>query len=314
MNTTRMYAKKGVEAAKWMFLLLIVLTFIPVSGAGQAKKSLSQMLWERAKKCYSNFVDENGDGKPDGNVIDDSKNGYLQISGSWPECGCSCTSTVGAYVNSAGEYIFLQSDSYKCSWEKKISSNKNLNDLMPKDFGIHTFISQPVQGKINYPVFFLNFEIPRYGTDTKVTIELVPFGLRPDGNGLLCFEYREKEGAKNCTSLYRIADIARSMKDPATLDHIMKGNFNKISAKDKNAVMDAIGNDESRFKSQNDLQKALNELWNIYTLYQSLESTEVVLGWSKQDGRFSIKSKKGKPAKMSFKDFLINNRFWSPMC
>lgn len=306
--------QQSEKTVKWAFLLLIVIVFIPIGGDSQTKKSLSQMLWDRVSRCHSNFIDEDGDGKPDCKIIDDSKNGYLQISGSWPTCGCSCTSTVGAYIGSTGEYIFLQSDSFSCSFEKKISSSKNLKDILPKDFGIATFISQPIKEKVNYPIFFVNFEIPRYGTDTKVTIELVPFGLKPDGNDLICFEYRQKEKPKNYTYIYRIADIARSMKDTNTLDYIMKGSFDKISAKDKSTVADAIGNDESRFKSQKDLQNAVSELWKIYSIYQNLEATEVTLGWSKQDSRFFIKGKKGKPAKTSFKDFLINNTFLSLRC
>ncbi len=150
MKNVTFYNKKGIKVFIWFILISFIITLMPIPGDSQTKKTLSQMLWERVKKCYSKFVDEDGNGKPDCTIIDDSKNGYLQVSGSYPECGCECTSTVGAYVNKSGEYIFLQSEIFTCSWEKRIYSNKNLNELLPKDFDISTFISQPIKEKINY--------------------------------------------------------------------------------------------------------------------------------------------------------------------
>jgi hypothetical protein len=287
---------------------------IPIVGFGQKTSSLSEVLWSRVKACHSLFEDMDDDGIPDFDKIDDSKNGYLKISGSWPTCGCSCTSIVGAYKNQAGEYIILQSDQVPCGWERKVSSSKDLNEILPSNFGISSFISGQISEKITNPIFFIDFEIPQIGTDTKLTIELVPFGLKPDGNELLCFDFKEKEGYKNCKSIYGIKEIAEGIRDVKTLDYVLSGDFTKISPADKSVIGKAIGKDDSRFKSKESIQQHLRELKKVYNVYMLLESTELTLGWDKKYSRFFIKEKGKKPDKLTFKDFLIKNKYWNPRC
>ena len=87
-----------------VFLLFMIMSFAANS---YAQKTLSQQLWDQVQACYSNFEDMDEDGKPDFTAVDDSRNGYLQISGDWPTCGCGCTSTVAAFKNHSGKYTFL---------------------------------------------------------------------------------------------------------------------------------------------------------------------------------------------------------------
>jgi len=292
----------------------IILILIPIFGYGQTTSSLSKMLWSRVENCHSMFEDMNDDGKPDFEKIDDSKNGYLKISGGWPTCGCSCSSTVGAFKNQKGEYVLLQSDEVLCSWEKNNSSNKVLKDILPVNFGIKSFISQQIIDKVNKSIFYLDIEIPRVGTDTKVKIELIPFGLKAEGNEIICYEYRENEQNSNCKSLYRLKDIANDIKDNNTIELLLSGDFDKISQTDNNVINKAIGNDFSRFESKEEIQLYLIELKQIYDIYLMLESMELILGWNRQESRFFIKEKGDKPEKVTFKGFLSRNNYWSPMC
>jgi hypothetical protein len=304
--------RKGIKGMKYLLGFLLIL--YPVFGNSQTAKPLSEILWNRVNKCYSMFEDMDDDGIPDFYKIDDSKNGYLKIWGGWPTCGCSCTSIIGAYKNSSGEFDILQFDEVICSWEKKISSNKALIEILPDGFGINSFILKELQEYTDNPIFFVSIEIPHLSTDTKIKLELIPFGLRPEGKGLLCYEYKELEGFSNCKSLLNIEDIAKNCQDNKTLDYIMNGEFEKISQIDNAVVFKEIGNDYSSFKSKEELQYSLIELHQIYKSYQLLEATEIMLGWDRQTSRFFIKEKSGKPENLSFKEFLINNEYWSPMC
>jgi hypothetical protein len=47
----------------------------------------SALLWKFVDPCYSLLEDMDGDGKVDGDIVDDTKNGYLSVSGSYPTCG-----------------------------------------------------------------------------------------------------------------------------------------------------------------------------------------------------------------------------------
>jgi hypothetical protein len=296
---------------KYLLLFFIFLMLLP--GTHQAQ-SLSEALWSRVNICYSNFEDMDEDGQPDFNKIDDARNGYLQISGSWPTCGCSCSATVGAYRNSQREYVILQSESASCSWEKSTTSNRNIRDILPEKFGIHHFSSELIEPRPDQPVFFLDVEIPRVGTDTRARLELVPFGLKPAGEGALCFEYREEESFSNCNFLYGILDIARKISSDETLNHILSGEFEQIPAKDRVVINEMIGSSSNQFATPAALQQSLIALKEIFDLYQSLDSLEIILGWDRTKSRFYIKEKIARPPKASFQEFLINNTYWSPAC
>ncbi|MCW3789702.1 hypothetical protein [Plebeiibacterium sediminum] len=292
-------------------IFLIILSVIPLLGFGQSQKSLSEILWSRVSHCYSMFEDMDDDGVPDFNKIDDSKNGYLKISGSWPTCGCSCSSTVGAYKNNEGEYIILQSDKELCSWERKISSNKNINEILPIDFGINSFLSEKLEIKYSNPIFFIDVEIPRVGTDTKVKIELVPLGLFPYGDNLICFEYGQN---KSCKSLYLFKDIVNKMTDINTLDYLLAGEFEKINTVDNKLIQKGIGTDDSRFDSLNEMQEYLLRVKKVYDIYCKLETKELILGWNRIESRFYIKRKGECIVQVSFIDFLKSSEYWDWMC
>ena len=292
-------------------IILILVVLIPSIGFGQTQKTLSDILWSRVNNCYSMFEDADNDGVPEFSKIDDSKNGYLKISGSWPTCGCSCSSEVGAYKNDIGEYIILQSDRVECSWERKISSNKELKSILPVNFGINNFTPEQIDWEKNFSIFYLNIEIPRIGTDTKVRLELVPFGLKPQGEKLICFEYKQEKPFK---SLHGIRDVAIEMSDEKTIDHILNGSFDKISTADNQLILKEIGTDDSRFKSKEEMREYLLHLKNIYDIYSKLKTDELILGWNRDESRFYIKSEGKKIPQISFIDFLITNRYWDWMC
>ncbi|MGB1217431.1 MAG: hypothetical protein ACPG5P_06120, partial [Saprospiraceae bacterium] len=248
---------------------LVLVVIIPILGFGQTQQTLSKILWSRVNNCYSMFEDWNEDGVPEFDKIDDAKNGYLKISGSWPTCGCSCSSEVGAYKDNDGEYTILQSDEIVCSWERKISSNKELKDILPLDFGVNSFMIEHIDDKSYAPIFLIDFEIPRIGTDTKVRLELIPLGLFPQGDNLICFEYKEQQARK---PLHGIRNIAKEIADTNSLTHLLNGDFDKISAVDKDLISKEIGTADSHFKSITEIQEYLIKLKKTYDVYANLAS------------------------------------------
>ncbi len=294
--------------------LKLILLFLPVIGFGQTQKTLRDLLWASVNPCYSMFEDVNEDGTPDFDKIDDSKNGYLKISGSWPTCGCTCSSTAAGYQNNDGSYTILQASEFTCSWEKKITSNRELKDILPEDFGINSFSSGTQNKDFNYPIFFINFNIPQYGTDTKVSIELVPFGLRAEGKDLYCFDYKEEAERNNLKFINEIKNISESIKDSKTLDYLLSGEFDKIVAQDNDILQKTIGESKEGFISYKEIQNQFKVLKKIYDIYSTLEYKEITLGWDRKNSRFNIKEKGKKMEKLSFKDFLINSKYWTPIC
>jgi hypothetical protein len=287
----------------------------------QSQKPLKERLWERADHCHSMFEDVDNDGKLDmSDVIDDSQNGYLSVSGGWPPCGCECGTTVGAYKHGNGNYTLLQSEEYKCEWIRRISSDRKLKEVFPENFGINTFIPgfKQKSDKNTNAVFYLNITIPRIGTDTKVFLELIPFGMAIKSEDILCYEINERnEKTLNCKSIYGIKEIVSKAEDENTLNLLLKGSFDSISVHDRLIIQQTITtdkDDESHFKSQQELSQYLNSLKNIYEIYLSVENSQVTLGWNKEKGRFFVKEKSKPIKKVSFREFLLKNEYWSQVC
>lgn len=299
-----------------MKTIFSILTLIYASFSIAQTRTLSEQMWERVKTCYSMFEDYDEDGKIDyDELIDDSKNGYLKVSGSYPTCGCSCSHTVGAYKGNDGRYTFVEEEEWTCSWKKKISSSKNLNLLFPENFGIKNFITKAnVNLQSTFAMFYLDIEIPRKGTDTKFKIKVIPFGIYMETNNILSYEYSENDNMSNCKPIYKISSIANEIKSEKTLEYLLDKKYNKISNQDMEIINSTLGDDYGSFKSKDELSEQLRELKNIYDLYLKINHETITLGWDRDKARFYVKSK-GKPVKqISFKKFLLNNLFWSPVC
>lgn len=293
-------------------IILILAVLFPSMGFGQTQKILNEILWSRVNSCYSMFEDMDNDGIPDFNKIDDAKNGYLKISGSWPTCGCSCSSEVKAYKNSSGDYVILQSDQVECNWERRTSSNQDIIELLPNGFGINNFTSEPVIGEKDYSLFYFDVEIPRIGTDTKVKIELIPFGLFPNGEKLICFEYQQQEN--NIKSLYEIPNIVKGMSDTESINYLLDGSFDKISPIDTQLISNEIGIYDNQFRSMEEMREYLIQLKNVYDVYCKLKTDELILGWNRNESKFYIKGEGEKIPQITFREFLINYRYWGWLC
>ncbi len=96
---------------------IIFIVFLIAVPSYAQQKTMSEQLWDRVQNCYKMFIDDKyGDEEENyANVIDDSNNGYLKVSGSFPTCGCSCESIVGAFRKDDNTFLFLEENIWSCS-------------------------------------------------------------------------------------------------------------------------------------------------------------------------------------------------------
>lgn len=282
-----------------------------LSGFGQ---NLSQQLWQRSQNCHSMFEDMDDDGHVDyDEIVDDSKNGYLYISGTWPACGCGCSSTVAAYKSTKGDYTFIEKESWNCSWQYHVSSNKNLDAILPKQL-LNKFFSEPIENYENQAMFYLNIDIPQIGTDTKIYLLPIPFGLHIKSNNVITYAIGESEGYANCKSLHGIKNIVANMQDKQTLTYLTNNEFEKIGEHDIQLINNSIGNDDSRFNSKSDLLVNLKSIEKVYKAYLQIAHEYIVLGWDRTNARFYIKETGNQVEKISFEAFLLKFEYWQAMC
>ena len=295
-------------------IITSIVLILTVNAWGQATKTLSGQLWERVDDCYSMFEDMDDDGKIDyDEIIDDSKNGYLKVAGSWPTCGCNCAKTVGAYKKQSGDYVFIEKSNWSCSWISSISASENIHSVFPGEIMSEGFFAKPVNGFNSKALFYIDIEIPRKGTDTRVWIDVIPFGMNVKSESVLSYSYSEGDIAE-CRILSSIRNIAANLHDAATLNYILSNEFGKISAADAEVINESIGDDGIMLKSKAELVDYLNELKNVYDLYNLIEHEFLVLGWDREKGRFFVKEKGARPQHLEFIEFLKQKSYWTPIC
>ncbi len=272
------------------------------------KGTLKKALWREVEDCNSNFKFE--DALDMRETIDDTKNGYLSIWGDYPTCGCACSSTVGAYKDQYGFYTFLKKSTGSCEYKHHIASNRLLSEVLPEGLGIKTFI--PNADKLpasDIAMFTLDAEIPRKGTDTKVSIKTLPLGM----------SYPSKEpfvyySLKNSGNLFGV--LITLAKDEKYRELLGKLEHKKITdlSNDEQAVIKELQNQYAAETPLEKIQDNINEVKLIYDYYAQIEYNSLLLGWDRQRARFYIKKKYKAKQKMSFVEFLQKNRYWVPGC
>ena len=293
---------------------LIMIVLFTTSIFGQTKQNLSKQLWERAQSCYSQFEGNDDDGKLDGvEIIDDAKNGYLKISGIIGTCGCSCSKTIAAFKGKNGNYTFLEQEISDCSWLHKVSSNRNLKELLPKGFGIQSFIPNLKDTSTKEAVFYLDVAIPRHGTDTQVTLKIIPFGMHIKSDSLLIYNFSEYDKRANLKEAHNIQQALLILSDKG-IEYIYKNKQCKLTESDIKILNRYELNEDK--KVINMFHDELHKLKNIYDVYSKIEQQSILLKWDKNKARFIIKEKGNHIEPISFYKFLRSDflKYWMATC
>ena len=206
---------------------LVLILLMNMLCYGQQSESLRVQLWQRVldsedlmayeNKSVQSFLDEKGwqnweDWSETMNsnvVVDDTKNGYLQLNRDYVQ------TTVGAYKQNNGDYTILQTKKFR-HFNRNISSNYQIEDVLPLGFGITDFISDTtaVSNRI-YSTFYLEGDIPRKGTQTQLNLKLIPLGLLKKSS-TLTFSISEYDG-DNLFLYEFLHDLIEKINDENTL-------------------------------------------------------------------------------------------------
>ena len=110
--------------------------------------------------------------------------------------------------------------------------------------------------------------------------------------------------------------MANKIIDDSTLTYLLKKNYESIHIDDRKFIENALVGQDSMgyFDSFDELSEKLNILKNAYDIYSQLDFMSVLMQWDKEKARFEIKSKSDEPKTMTFKEFLLENVYWTPIC
>jgi len=293
-----------------------LLLILSITSHSQSKQTLSKQIWERVQSCYANFEDTNDDGKlDDTEIIDDAENGYLKVSGTIGTCGCTCSKTIAAFKDNDGTYTFLEQETSDCSWSHKVSSSRDLEAILPKDFGIHTFIPSVENVNKSQALFYLDIDVPRTGTDTKVSLKMIPIGMNIQSDNLLVSEISEDSKMNYLQELQFIPQLLTELSEES-IQLILNYQSDKLSKKDTDLIVATL----KKFNKDPTIdwfENKLNDLKKIYDIYLSIEHSTVTLGWNKAKAKFYIKNNGEPVMPIAFDEFLTNKdilRYWMAIC
>ena len=282
------------------------------------QNSLQELLWKQV------------DGKPSdieyyGNetqIIEDTNNGFLQIEKIEEGCGCYFRTSVGAYKKDDGMYTFLKVEEDLCNWRKFLSADSKLNAVLPKNFELPEFLSEEAKKTFtdnsSFPIFYLEMEIPREGTDTKVNLAYIPFGARlsnrNDVLALTGYSKLNNEGKSNYTYSGHLKLFLNAIQDRETIASILKGSFENINSEDYDLVEKIVGQNKP-YATLKNLAEDIRDLQIVYQFSKQVEFKSIILGWDQEKGRFYIKEKiKNDAPKQSFLEFAKQLPFLIAVC
>lgn len=294
---------------------LVIICLLVSSYLVAQKSVLADMLWAEAGGRIDISEDHGGEYE----ITDDSKNGYLKVAFTEDGCGCYSETTIGAYKSSNGKYTALKMDWDGCEWRKTLSSNKDLNSKLPKDFGLHTFLpkSKETEYQITSAVFYLEAEIPQKGTDTQLNLSYIPFGIHmtPEDH-VLNYEYKQvnEHGGSNFLYSGALQAMLRKISNENTLECILERSVDDIIPEDKKIVEKLYGKGNP-YSGINELATQIHQLKTIYEISKDVEYKAIILSWNREEARFYIKEKiKNVAPEMSFLEFIRELPFLVAIC
>ncbi|MDH5379543.1 MAG: hypothetical protein OEW75_01745 [Cyclobacteriaceae bacterium] len=279
----------------FLFLVALVTPQRALSQLFESQLPLKYRLWDFVDSCRETiYYEELGMDSYD-SIVDDTNNGFLYISGS---SGCGCSNAAAAFKTGKGDYILIKSEYWTCQWRAETVASTSLlvEKIFPKDISLQTFSKTPLNFNGKYSPFYLDLEIPRFGTSTKAVLSLVPYGINVKSQSGLCFAYEADEVA---IDHYQLSEILILIKSNESLIRIMEDE--NITSTEREIIQ--------KFQKMNDyplveIRRELHELFDIYKLYNQMSHTTLLLKWDKQQARFIITGKEGTIEKLSFFEFL----------
>ncbi|QCX01905.1 hypothetical protein FGM00_17955 [Aggregatimonas sangjinii] len=278
--------------------------------------SLADMLWAEAG---GRPLQMDSDKESRTSITDDAANGYLRIFYEDEGCGCPFDTTVAAYKKANGEFAILKTYWDGCGDQRTFSANIDKAVLLPEDFGLQTFLPNSMKKAydIDSAVFYLNVELPRNGTDTKIDLKFIPFGLHVEPTDqVLAHSYarNDDENGSNGVYMEEIQDMLRKLSHEETITYILNREPDKIKKEDKGIVKRLYG-EGNRYRSIEELSVPIAKLRAIYEIAKDVEYKSVVLGWNRDTARFYIKERiKNNTPEHSFLEFVRQFQFLRAVC
>lgn len=300
---------------KWTSILVMSCFFVNIQA-----QTMTEQLWNAVNKCNQEIKssfdeDEINDPNDVYERLDlQPKNGYLSVAGSWPTCGCGCDATAAAYRDSEGKYTILSYEFWNCDDKYAVASSRSLAQVLPKDFGLAAFTTNNSIGSRSTNAFFyLSVAIPKKGTDTRIDLKLMPFGMRAKAPKGIC--YNTEKAVVHHDAIYDINLLFAMQTYIHNLERAT--DFEALLHKDYSHLPDDLTRmirEGKPGRTKENIHQLLLFLQDYYDAYQQVEYTTLILAWDRKAARFVVKNKENPAKRLSFLEFLKEHEWYTPKC
>ena len=243
-------------------------------------KTPKEQLLALTNQCLENF-DESEEAK----IINDFKNGYREVSGNFPTCGCFCKSAATYFVGKDRRKLFLSTFFESCDQIFSFKSSTPFLDLLPAEFSLKSFLQESSGKQDKESYFFIKVELPRKGTDLILELEFLQAGKKKECPRYLCFDNSSSELPSEFMNRPEIIRTAKTEKE----------------------LLQFIG-------SKHEKAQVIEHLKMLYQSSKQVKYKRVILKWDKKQFKFKVKKKVPAEPYKDFLDFSRKVPFFTPAC
>jgi len=273
---------------------------------------VSDGLREGVAGCYEAVTDT--DELSPERWIFEPANGYAEVYGAYPACGCTCSSTTAAFRVGDGSYRMLSRTAWKCSWAKGLVGD-DWDNVLPPDLRETLLPGQSKDAGVG--VVSLDVRLPRKGTDTVLEVNLIPMGLDLPCPGRVCHYQTDREGSRG--SFYAQADLVKKLMEGGlrsdALVALAKDGPSALSEPSQALVQRVMGEASDPVVALAGVRLFLGQAWERWEVVRTLTAQELLLRWDRERGVFVVVPEGTRPPKLkAFEDYLQAVGTYSPMC
>jgi hypothetical protein len=230
-------------------------------------------------------------------------NGYAEVRGVYPTCGCECEATAAAYRCTDGSYRYLSREAWSCDYRRGLTGS-DWGRVLPNDLRAQLLPGLP-SGEAT-GVVVLDAVLPRKGTTTTLQVRLIPIGLDQPCPGRVC----DRTAPQQAKVTYMggggelVNRMIQAEVSQADLKALARGGPSAVSkaGQARTASLDSKGIGEAELaEAQAYLVKALKQ----WSWVKQVTMSEVVLQWDRDKAVFTVDKEKSTPAPWgTFLDYL----------
>jgi len=292
-----------------MTVLLVLLTMM-VASAGPVSDGLRTTI----AICKAEHDRWSADGRSPQVYVLEPGNGFAQIAGRYPTCGCSCSATGAAFRVADGSYRFLGREEWDCESTRGLTG-EDWGRVLPADLRSKLL---PKAGMGKAPaVAFLDTTLPQKGTDTTLRLAMLPIGMEMSCPGRICDRMSPSDATTRdlqspASVLDRLIKAGMPAEDLKTLGRNGPASLSALGQAIAVEVISKDDQDRDREEQLLKLQAYLSIALKRWEWVRQLAWSELALRWNREKGVFEVDQARSKPSELkTFLDYLqVVEGFW----